>query len=203
MGPGGYVNGSTVQWCIWHSWWRLHSWVYRRQNVIYTWKERTHSVRMCKGYVSIFSGLRCNCFVFALILNLLCQWMSQESYTKFSNPCQGEGWEGGILREFVVDTCTLLYLKWKANKDLVCSRGNSAQCYMGAWVAGRGDTCMCMCVAVCICMSFHCWPETITTVLIGYTPIQNKKSKIIFSNLFKKIVFPALSIDTGGNTVCH
>lgn len=30
---------------------------------------------------------------------------------------------------------------------------------------------------VCICMagSLHCLPETITTLLVGYTPIQNKK----------------------------
>ena len=32
----------------------------------------------------------------------------------------------------------------------------------------------------CICMveSLHCWPETTTTLLIGYTPIQNKKFEI-------------------------
>ena len=31
----------------------------------------------------------------------------------------------------------------------------------------------------CICMaeSLHCSPETITTLLTGYTPIQNKKFK--------------------------
>ena len=35
----------------------------------------------------------------------------------------------------------------------------------GVW--GRMDTCICM------AESLHCLPETITTLLIGYTPIQN------------------------------
>ena len=29
---------------------------------------------------------------------------------------------------------TLLYLKWLANKDLLFSAGNSAQCYVAAWM---------------------------------------------------------------------
>ena len=37
----------------------------------------------------------------------------------------------------------------------------------GVW--GRMDTC------ICIAESLHCSPETITTLLTGYTPIQNKK----------------------------
>ena len=37
----------------------------------------------------------------------------------------------------------------------------------GVW--GRTDACMCM------AGSLHCSPETITTLLIGYIPIQNKK----------------------------
>ena len=37
----------------------------------------------------------------------------------------------------------------------------------GVW--GRMDTCMSM------AESLHCLPETVTTLLIGYTPIQNKK----------------------------
>ena len=39
----------------------------------------------------------------------------------------------------------------------------------GIW--RRMDTCMCM------TESLGCLPETITTLLIGYTPIQNKKLK--------------------------
>ena len=37
----------------------------------------------------------------------------------------------------------------------------------GAW--GRTDTCICM------AESLHCSPVTTTTLLISYTPIQNKK----------------------------
>ena len=42
---------------------------------------------------------------------------------------------------------------------------------MPAWMGGvfdaRMDTCICM------AESFHCSSETITTLLTGYTPIQN------------------------------
>ena len=31
---------------------------------------------------------------------------------------KGEEWEEGIVREFGMDMCTLLYLKWITNKDL-------------------------------------------------------------------------------------
>ena len=67
--------------------------------------------------------------------------------------------------------CTLLYLKWITNKDLLYSTWNSTQCYVPAWmeggVGGRMDTCICM------AESLHCSPETIATLSIGYTPIQN------------------------------
>ena len=36
---------------------------------------------------------------------------------------------------------------------------------------GRGDTCTCMTESLC------CQPETITTLLISFTPMQNIKSK--------------------------
>ena len=40
----------------------------------------------------------------------------------------------------------------------------------------------------CVCMAefLRCSPETITTLLISYTPLQNKKLKNIPSVLFKK-----------------
>ena len=40
-------------------------------------------------------------------------------------------WEGlgkGIVREFGSDMCTLLYLQWITNKDLLYSTENFAQC---------------------------------------------------------------------------
>ena len=64
----------------------------------------------------------------------------------------------------------LLYLKWITNKDLLYSAWNSAQfcSSLDRWgVWGRMDSCMCMDEFLC------CPPETITTLLIGYHPIQN------------------------------
>ena len=81
----------------------------------------------------------------------------------------GEGWRAGIVRDFGMNIFILLYLKWIINKDL---QKNSAECYMAAWMGGswgRMDTCICM------ADSLTCSPETITTWLITYTPIQNKK----------------------------
>ena len=40
----------------------------------------------------------------------------------------------------------------------------------GVW--GKMDTCICM------ADPFHCLPETTTTLLTGYTPIQNKVFKV-------------------------
>ena len=42
-----------------------------------------------------------------------------------------------IVREFGMDRYTLLYLKWITNKDLLYSIGNSAQCYVAAWMEGK------------------------------------------------------------------
>ena len=35
-----------------------------------------------------------------------------------------------------MDMCTLLYLKWVTNKDLLYSIQNSVQSYVAAWMAG-------------------------------------------------------------------
>ena len=50
---------------------------------------------------------------------------------------RGEGWEEGIVRKFGIDMYTLLYLRWITNKDLLYSTGNSAQCYVAAWMGGE------------------------------------------------------------------
>ena len=42
-----------------------------------------------------------------------------------------------IVREFGIDMYTLLYLKRIANKDLLYSTGNSAQCYVAACMGGE------------------------------------------------------------------
>ena len=88
---------------------------------------------------------------------------------------RGEGWGEGIVRELGMDMHTLLNSKWITSKFLLYSTWNSAQLLCGS-LAGRGvwgrmDTCICM------AESLHCSPETITTLLTGYTPIQNIKFK--------------------------
>ena len=48
------------------------------------------------------------------------------------------GRESGRRRqEFGMDMYTPLHLKWITNKDLLCSTGNSAQCYVAAWMGGE------------------------------------------------------------------
>ena len=50
----------------------------------------------------------------------------------------------------------------------------------GAW--GRMDTCICVAKSLC------CPPETITTLLIGYTPIQ----KVLKNNLKRYEIEPTI-----------
>ena len=81
-----------------------------------------------------------------------------------------------MVREFGVDVYTLLYLEWITNMNLLYSTGNTDQCYPAAWIGGElgGEW-------------LHVWlspfavplklPRTITTLLTGYTTIQNKKLK--------------------------
>ena len=54
---------------------------------------------------------------------------------------------GGMLRKFGMDMYTLSYLKWVTSKDLPCSAGDSAQCYvstlMGGGLSENGYLCTC------------------------------------------------------------
>ena len=86
----------------------------------------------------------------------------------------GERWGERIVRKFGMDMYKQLYLKWIINKNLRgYSTWNSVQCYVAALdgrdVWGRMDMCICM------DKSLRCSPEMITTSLIGYTPVQDKK----------------------------
>ena len=70
-----------------------------------------------------------------------------------------------------MDRYTLLYLKWIANKDLLYSTGNSAQCYVADWMGeefGGEWTRLCTTEFLC-CLLFCSFVETITTLLISYT----------------------------------
>ena len=64
----------------------------------------------------------------------------------------------------------LLYFKWITNKVLLYSTGNSAQCYMATWMGGEFGR---MDARIHIAGLLCCAPETITTLSISYTPIQN------------------------------
>ena len=62
---------------------------------------------------------------------------------------------------------------------------NSAQCYVAAWWEagwGRMDTCICM------AESFPCSPDTVTTLLTGYTSMHSTKLKTTTTTTKKKTV---------------
>ena len=67
-----------------------------------------------------------------------------------------------IVREFRMDMYSPLHLKRITNKDLLHSTGNSAQCYVAAWVGGEfGGEWIRVCVwpspfAVPLKLSQHC-----------------------------------------------
>ena len=67
-----------------------------------------------------------------------------------------------------MDVYPLLRLRWITSKDLRYAH-RTLLSERGVW--GRMGTCMCMAELL---SHSH---ETITTLLIGYTPIQNKKLK--------------------------
>ena len=70
----------------------------------------------------------------------------------------------------------VLYLKWITNKDLPCGPWNSAQCYVAAWMGGEFGV---EWIRVYVRLSPFAVHLKLTTLLIGYTSIQNKKFKII------------------------
>ena len=69
---------------------------------------------------------------------------------------------------------TLLYLNWITKKDLLCNTGNSAQRYVTACMGAKfgGEW-----IHVYVWLRPFYSPEIITALLIGCTPIQNKKFK--------------------------
>ena len=94
-------------------------------------------------------------------------------------PIGAYGWgcrEKDVFGEFGMDVYIVLYLKQITNKDLLCSTGDSAQCYVAAWLGEEfGGKWIHVYVwlspfAVHLKLSQHC-------LLISYTPIQNLKKK--------------------------
>ena len=89
----------------------------------------------------------------------------------------------GNGRELETDMYTLLYLKGIFNKDLLYSTWNSAQCYLATWMRGSlGEN---EYMYKCMAESLHCSPETITILLMRYTPVKNKKFKLKKKKLSK------------------
>ena len=68
-----------------------------------------------------------------------------------------------------MDMYTLLYLKRVTSKDLLYGTGNSVQRYVAVWMGREfgGEWILCICMVESLCSS----PETITILLIRYTPI--------------------------------
>ena len=60
----------------------------------------------------------------------------RDSQTQRTNLRLPRGRMGERDRELGTNVYTLLYLKWATNKDLLYSTGNSAQCYVAAWMGG-------------------------------------------------------------------
>ena len=80
-----------------------------------------------------------------------------------------EGWGEGILTEFGIDMYTLLYIKWITNKESL--RTLLSVMWQPGWEGSLGY--MCVFIVTCICVAESlCWaPETITALLISYSPI--------------------------------
>ena len=103
-------------------------------------------------------------------MNLLTN--KKETQTQKRNLWLPGGWDSQGVWEGHVHTAIF---KMDTNKHLLYSTWNSAQCYvpveMGGGFEGK-DT------RTCMAESLRCSPETTTTLLTGYTPIQNKKFKV-------------------------
>jgi len=87
---------------------------------------------------------------------------------------RGQGAGKGIAGEFGMDVYTLIYLKWITNKVPLYRTENSALDMVApAWEGSLGKNGYMYMYGWVLC----CPPETVTTFLISYTPIQNKKLK--------------------------
>ena len=106
--------------------------------------------------------------------NYWCKWTSlQNRETEVEKELTFAGRKGReerIVREFGMDMCTLPNLKWITNKDLLKSTWNSAQGYVAPGREGVGGECV---HVLCMAKSLCCSPESVTTLFISYTRVQN------------------------------
>ena len=70
------------------------------------------------------------------ITNYSVQEIDSQTQENDLKAARGKGWRGKD-RESGMDRYTRLYLKWITNKDLLYSSGNTAQCYVSAWMGGE------------------------------------------------------------------
>ena len=116
-------------------------------------------------------------------MNLLTEQKETHRLRERTYGCQAEG----IVRVSGMDMYILLCLKWISDKDLLYSTWNSAQCYVAAWMGGSlGRNGQLMYVWLCpftvhLKLSQH-------SLLIIYTPIQNKKLLKRKSSVFSHCV---------------
>ena len=81
-----------------------------------------------------------------------------------------------------METYTLLYLKWKTNKDRLDSTQNAAQCYVAAWMGGKfGEECIQVYVWLSI---FSLYLKVSHIVNWLYSNIEEKVKEISLPNLF-------------------
>ena len=102
-------------------------------------------------------------------MNFLTKQKQTHRLRKQTYGCQGTE----IERKLEMDVFTQLSLKWRTNKDLLYGIENSVQCYGAVWMGGEfgGEE-----IHVYVWLSpFTVPPKIITTLLIGYNPMQNKK----------------------------
>ena len=108
------------------------------------------------------------------------KWTYQKTQThrQWTHSCRGRGKGGGKGQIGNWGwPCTHCYLKWVTNKVLLRSTGTLLSVlWQPRWKGSLGKKgYMCVYIHICVAESLCCSPETITTLLIGYTPIQNKK----------------------------
>ena len=89
---------------------------------------------MCKMFC--FDEFNSSNFYFMLLFSCANKHVSQKE-THRLRKWTYDYWGVETARDFGKVMYTLLYLKWKTNKDLLCTTWNSAQSYMPDWMEGR------------------------------------------------------------------
>ena len=90
-----------------------------------------------------------------------------------------EEWGEGIVREFGIEMCRLLYLKWITSRDPLWSTGRSARCYEAAFrpsLGKKGYVCMYSWVPSLFTWNYH----NIVNQLYPNKLKSFKKKKLVF-----------------------